>query len=56
MKYKCHFNVEIAQGIVAYKYIYKYISKGHDRANIIVTEAEGDDVGQREGASSKVAA
>jgi hypothetical protein len=40
MKYNCHFNVEIAQGIVGYKYIYKYISKGHDRANIAMREAE----------------
>jgi hypothetical protein len=40
LKYKCHFNVEIAQGIVGYKYIYKYVSKGHDRSHLEMRRAE----------------
>jgi hypothetical protein len=30
-KYDCHINVEIATSILAVKYLYKYIYKGHDR-------------------------
>jgi PIF1-like helicase/Helitron helicase-like domain at N-terminus len=30
-KYNCHINVEVATGILAVKYLYKYIYKGHDR-------------------------
>jgi hypothetical protein len=30
-KYDCHINVEIATGILAVKYLYKYVYKGHDR-------------------------
>ena len=33
-KYNCHINVEIANGILAVKYLYKYVYKGHDRACI----------------------
>ncbi|SGY53294.1 BQ5605_C006g03744 [Microbotryum silenes-dioicae] len=30
-KYSCHINVEIANGVAAVKYLYKYVYKGHDR-------------------------
>jgi hypothetical protein len=33
-KYNCHINVEIASSIMAVKYLYKYIHKGHDRTAI----------------------
>lgn len=56
LKYQCHFNVEIAQGIVGYKYIYKYISKGHDRANLIMKEADGVSAMQDEGGDQHVRA
>ena len=44
-KYNCHINVEIANGIVAVKYLYKYVYKGHDRASIMIdndTDEGGD--------------
>lgn len=49
LKYQCHFNVEIAQGIIGYKYIYKYVAKGHDRSNIEVRRVEDLEAGQSEG-------
>ena len=30
-KYNCHINVEVANSILAVKYLYKYVYKGHDR-------------------------
>ena len=43
-KYNCHINVEIANGILAVKYLYKYIYKGHDRICIsIQRESESID-------------
>ena len=43
-KYECHINVEICTSIVAVKYIYKYIFKGHDRAllNFVTTRSTID--------------
>jgi Helitron helicase-like domain at N-terminus/PIF1-like helicase len=35
-KYNCHINIEIANGILAVKYLYKYIYKGHDRSCISI--------------------
>lgn len=34
LRYQCHINVEIPHGIHAYKYLYKYITKGHDRTKV----------------------
>ncbi|KAI7963676.1 hypothetical protein MJO29_004103 [Puccinia striiformis f. sp. tritici] len=34
----CHVNVEVAVGIQAVKYLYKYICKGHDRASLEVKQ------------------
>jgi hypothetical protein len=36
VKYNCHINVEIANGILAVKYLYKYVYKGHDRTCVTV--------------------
>jgi hypothetical protein len=33
-KYNCHINVEVSNGILAVKYLYKYVYKGHDRTSI----------------------
>ena len=35
-KYNCHINIEVANGILAVKYLYKYVYKGHDRMSISV--------------------
>jgi hypothetical protein len=32
MRYQCHINVEVCSSIMAMKYLYKYVYKGHDRA------------------------
>ncbi len=39
-KYNAHINVEVCTSIRAVKYIYKYIYKGYDCANMVVTTAE----------------
>ena len=41
LKYDAHINVEICTSMKAVKYIYKYIYKGHDCANVVV--GVGDD-------------
>ena len=33
-KYNCHLNIEVANSILAVKYLYKYVYKGHDRTAI----------------------
>ena len=33
-KYDCHINVEDCVSIKSLKYLYKYVYKGHDAANI----------------------
>lgn len=35
-KYDCHVNVEICSSVKAVKYLYKYITKGHDRISVQV--------------------
>jgi len=37
-KYNAHINVEICSSILAIKYLYMYIYKGHDRATIFLTQ------------------
>ncbi|SCZ88986.1 BZ3500_MvSof-1268-A1-R1_Chr1-1g00874 [Microbotryum saponariae] len=37
-KYNCHVNVEIASGVAAIKYLYKYVYKGHDRTSFTIDE------------------
>ena len=34
LKYQSHINVEVCSNVKAIKYIYKYIFKGDDRANV----------------------
>ena len=40
LKYDCHINVECCSSPKAAKYLYKYVTKGHDRA-VVTTEIEG---------------
>lgn len=37
LKYNAHVNVEVVTSLKAVKYIYKYIFKGHDYTNIVIT-------------------
>jgi len=39
LRYDCHINVEVCTSIKAVKYLYKYIHKGPDRANLVVADA-----------------
>jgi hypothetical protein len=34
--FNCHINVEVCTSVVAVKYLYKYVYKGHDRAQVDV--------------------
>ena len=44
-KYDCHLNVEVCASLEAVRYLYKYIYKGPDRANVRVVHADtGDEV------------
>ena len=38
-KYDAHVNVEICSSIKAVKYLYKYVHKGHDRANVALAKS-----------------
>lgn len=38
--FDCHINLEICSNITAVKYIYKYVYKGPDRAEIVIVPAE----------------
>jgi hypothetical protein len=40
MKYDAHINVEVCTSVRAVKYIYKYIYKGYDCANLVVSAGE----------------
>ncbi|WP_416879511.1 AAA family ATPase [Litorimonas sp.] len=41
LRYNCHINVESCLSPMAAKYLYKYITKGHDRS-MVRTEVEGE--------------
>ncbi|XP_059663506.1 uncharacterized protein LOC132309192 [Cornus florida] len=43
-RYDCHINVEICSGLLAIKYLYKYIYKGHDRATVYLSNTDSDDI------------
>src|SRR6202000_326456 len=45
LKYNCHLNVEVCASIKSVKYLFKYVYKGHDKANVKVTEKPGDAIG-----------
>jgi hypothetical protein len=43
LKYQCHINVEMCNTISAVKYLFKYVYKGHDRAEAdVVVAPEGE--------------
>ena len=47
-KYNAHINVEICNEINSIKYVYKYVYKGHDRAQVYMTNTAGVAPGQDE--------
>jgi len=47
--FNCHINVEVCTSVATVKYIYKYVYKGHDRAQVDVGP---EDVAAPDGAAS----
>ena len=45
LKYNAHINVEICTTVTAVKYLYKYVYKGHDRANVDFRSGENANSG-----------
>ena len=41
-RYQAHINVEVCCTVRAYKYLYKYVYKGHDRANVRLERQHGE--------------
>ena len=42
LKYNAHINVEICSTVMAVKYLYKYVYKGHDIALLEITNKENE--------------
>ncbi|XP_039610024.1 uncharacterized protein LOC120529870 [Polypterus senegalus] len=38
LKYNCHINVEVCAPVKSVKYLFKYVYKGHDCANVVIQE------------------
>ncbi|XP_041421549.1 uncharacterized protein LOC121394460, partial [Xenopus laevis] len=43
LRYNCHINVEICATVKSVKYLFKYVYKGHDCANVSVSESNNYD-------------
>jgi PIF1-like helicase/Helitron helicase-like domain at N-terminus len=43
-KYNAHINVEICNSVLAIKYLYKYVYKGHDRATIALSQTNNTQI------------
>jgi hypothetical protein len=43
-KYNAHINVEICNSILAIKYLYKYLYKGHDRATVTLSQTDNTQI------------
>jgi len=39
--FNCHINVEVCTSVAVVKYLYKYVYKGHDRAQVDVVAPDG---------------
>lgn len=52
---QCHVNVEYCASVKSVKYLFKYVFKGHDCANVVVTVVPPADVGEQgeEGAGAQ---
>ena len=48
LKYEAHINVEIVSSVAAVKYLFKYVYKGHDCANIAFTTRINSTTGREE--------
>ncbi|XP_030759613.1 uncharacterized protein LOC115885012 [Sitophilus oryzae] len=44
LKYNCHINVEVCASVKSVKYLFKYVYKGHDDANVEIKELSHDEV------------
>jgi hypothetical protein len=42
LRYQAHINVEVCSSVKSYRYIYKYVHKGGDRANATIQSGDGD--------------
>jgi hypothetical protein len=40
LKYNCHINVEVCASVKSVKYLFKYVYKGHDCANVQIQETD----------------
>lgn len=47
-RYNAHINVEICSSILAFKYLYKYVYKGSDRATVVLENANNNAEGVNE--------
>ncbi|KMZ62956.1 hypothetical protein ZOSMA_4310G00010, partial [Zostera marina] len=48
LKYAAHINVEICASVRSVKYLYKYVYKGHDRARMVLSVNENNEIEHNE--------